>query len=408
MFISVLILLIVPFVRTSAYGDSRPDIQIIQAVADLGEVDLYLDKSYAGRLKFGGVGPFISVPAGSIKLTVLPAKAQFESQPLFVDSFEAKADQQIGVVLMGTKAKVQTAVYVIDRSPLPLGMSRVNLVNAMPATPTGNLMLRSGTSVDTFIVYDFGFGNNAVREFPATSYNYIGGGSDAQQGLARLFSGTVHTVVLATGADGKTEIIETKTAANLDGPAGFVRFVNAIPDGNAFNVKLDNKIVGGLFAKNASVYMALKPGKHPLAMINNATKKTELQATIDVQADVWQTAVIAGKKTAARLMILNDDVTPLAEGEIRLAVLNAADAPVTIKIDDQAASDALGAGQLSANQTLKAATHQLTIAASDNSFTLPLQFGAFAKSPFNLRTLIVMNGDTIMLQGCSPVADKPG
>lgn len=107
-----------------------------------------------------------------------------------------------------------------------------------------------------------------------------------------------------------------------------VRVVHASPDAPPVDIWVDGaKVLERLPYREYSEYLALPAGRHQVQVAVSGTMNIVLQATSDLAGGTDYTAMavgFAGKSPALELMLLTDDNTEPANGNMRVRVIHAA------------------------------------------------------------------------------------
>ncbi|HLY27901.1 MAG TPA: DUF4397 domain-containing protein, partial [Aggregatilineales bacterium] len=110
---------------------------------------------------------------------------------------------------------------------------------------------------------------------------------------------------------------------------GRLRFVHAVPGAPAVDVAIDNQsaVLSLDYATNTR-YLNLAPGNHAIAVMATGTTSAVFKGQVTLAAGQSQTAVLQGTANALELGLYDDDLGPLAPGNIRFTAIHAIkDAP---------------------------------------------------------------------------------
>jgi hypothetical protein len=104
-----------------------------------------------------------------------------------------------------------------------------------------------------------------------------------------------------------------------------VRVLHASPDAPNVDVYVDGtRVLEDLPFREHSEYLALPPGAHSIEVRPTGTSTTVLQAAPTLAANTDYTAIALGRVASIELMLLTDDNTAPADGQIRLRAIHGA------------------------------------------------------------------------------------
>jgi hypothetical protein len=386
-----------------AYGDSVAEVRVVHVVSGTGLVDVYLNDSYAGQLDFARASQFISAPEGTVTLRLFAPGSDPSGTPAFTGEFTVRNEQLINVVLSGTNESIALNTYPVDRAPLEFGMSRVNVIHAIPNQPalTVNAVPASGDPIT--LASDLAYGANAQLEIPVGLYNFDLVTVPSTQTL-RVHAGASYSVILVPTAD-VAQPVNALIFANstvLDAPAGYVRFVNLSVSPLA--LAINGALAADLPSQITTVYIALEAGSYELALYRAEEYGTDAEplvtGTVDVVDGVWQTSVIDGQPEASSVVFFEDDMTMPPDGQTRLTIINVHTDPVQFVLDDVVVLEALQPANADAVYLTTEPHHIDTTVLGESVFAVG-DFYALPDSSFNLRTLVVGVNGAVMLLACA-------
>ncbi|HBY63498.1 MAG TPA: hypothetical protein DEH78_27045 [Solibacterales bacterium] len=111
--------------------------------------------------------------------------------------------------------------------------------------------------------------------------------------------------------------------------SGRVRVFHASPDAPNVDVLVDGvRVLQDLPFREYSEYLMVPAGRREIRVNVTGTNTTVLQAAPEVMANTWYTAIAVGyaggRQPGLDIMWLTDDLTPPAEGQIRIRAIHAA------------------------------------------------------------------------------------
>lgn len=409
LFIVLLIAFAIPLTthqtRTVRADDLPADIRVLHALTGVAEADFYLNDIFAGTLAYGNAADYILVPPGDITLRAYAPGTDPSGTPLFETTFQAASDEHETITVMGSADAMSFGAFATDRSPLPFGQSRINLVHAVQG---GDAIAIDATATDESIIKlsdSLAFGASAINDVPAGTYllNAAGALSNA---VVTLHAGTTYTVVIVGNADGSSpiELRVFSAATTLDGPAGYIRSVHAIPDGPAVHLYLNDTLVAShLDYGESTTYIAVAPGTYEAAFYAAGTGPGNgtpiISNTLEVEDTVSLTNVAAGNIDAPLPTLYVDTRTAPAEDQAgRLWVCNTTANPIELQMDGVIAIPDIVAYELSEGIDLSEGVHSLAILSAGAVHDTLEDISVHPNTAVNLRTLVVTSGETIVLR----------
>src|SRR5258707_11324892 len=110
---------------------------------------------------------------------------------------------------------------------------------------------------------------------------------------------------------------------------GRLRFVHAVPGAPAVDVTIDNQpsVLALDYASNTR-YLNLVPGNHAISVMATGTTSAVYKGQVTLAAGQSETAVLQGTANALEMGQYEDDLGPVAQGNIRFTAIHAIkDAP---------------------------------------------------------------------------------
>jgi hypothetical protein len=242
--------------RGIAAGVAR--IRIVQAVADVPSIDLYIDgRKWISRLAYKDFSDFITLAAAQHEFVIRTGGSKADSAPLITRQIDLAQDTWVNVVLLGLAAgQDATALDVVslvgDRSATK-GKGRVEFINAIPDTAL------DGLNNDQVLFSNVAYGKEVARaELGQSIYNFKFTPTGATDPVTvtlndfAVVADVIYTNVLVRTGD-NIEVI-TMTVGEL-----FARVIHASPDAPAVDVYLNGeKMVSNLAFKGVSGLLTLR------------------------------------------------------------------------------------------------------------------------------------------------------
>jgi hypothetical protein len=304
----------------------------------------------------------------------------------------------------GSSSAISLAVYNVNRSPLAMGQSRVNLIHALGGLDAGEISIQAadGTVVSSETLE---YGKNAAHELTAGTYTIRLG--DVLEKTLDFNAGTAYSVLILGAADGSNagDVRVFSGGTMLGDPAGYIRIVHTLPDAPAVDIYLnDTLIVPGLEFGAATAYIALPSGTYTAALYpaDAAPAGTTPLAQVPVQVaeGIWVTELIGGETAAPAFTPLTDDLSAVPEGQSRLTVYNIESESVDVALNSEVVIDDLVSGAQSTPLLVPTQPQTLSITAGDAE-PVELDYTVSPNTAFNLRTVILAGGKPIVLSACS-------
>jgi hypothetical protein len=182
-----------------------------------------------------------------------------------------------------------------------------------------------------------------------------------------------------------------------------VRFLNAVPDQSSVNVLLDGTVVStSLGYASPGSYMVTKSGSRHLQVEPSTGSTIFLDQMLNLGNGVNTTVILANRSTNSSAIVLADNNTAPATGNIKLRIVNASPSlgggPVDVYIVTPGTNlntvsptvTSLGFGSASDYQSLTAGSYEIFFTPHQSTFAF-LDTGALSFSSGQNRTVAVVD-----------------
>jgi hypothetical protein len=123
-------------------------VRVAHASPDAPSVDVYVAGNRAlSNVPFEAVSDYLSVPAGTYPVKVLPAGAPATEKGVIEANVTVEAGKAYTVAATGRVAQIAPVVLTDDLSTPPAGKARVRLVHASPDAPAVDVAVKGGPVV---------------------------------------------------------------------------------------------------------------------------------------------------------------------------------------------------------------------------------------------------------------------
>lgn len=358
-------------------------VRFLHAVPGAPEVDIYFDGAPVARgVAFGSATPHISVPGGEHQVALRQAGTGADSPVLIEVPVPLVADLAFTVVVQGTPAAIEAALYEDILDELEPGMARLTAINAIADAPALDMLTREGGPLLQGVNYGAQFGtinyNTGVQDLVMVP---AGGAVDSAVvtlGAVSLQSGTLYTFVALGTLEDTVPAAGLVLATPVNGSANAVRVrvAHGSPDAPAVDVYADDVLIAPALALGEMTgHMPLPAGDYTLALRPAGTPVADTAVvTADVTLDPATPAVTVaalGMLGDESLMLASftDEVEGVASDMARLSVINAAEgsrATVNVVDADQTAlAGDLPVGQQSTETDIAIGEYMLTVRLPD-------------------------------------------
>ncbi len=191
------------------------------------------------------------------------------------------------------------------------------------------------------------------------------------------------------------------TAGCGDNGHAQVRVVHASPDAPNVDVLVDGKtVLTNVAYEAASNYLTISAGSRKIEVRATGTSQDVINATVNLSRNKYYTVLAVDKLASISPLLLTDDNTPPASGQITLRLVHASPTagPVDIYVEAPG-TDITGISPALTNVPFKAASDYLAVAAGSyevyvtptGSKTVALDSGSVALSAGQIRTAVALD-----------------
>ena len=308
------------------------------AVPDLGAVDIYVDGARTlSNVSFFTVSDYLTLPAGSYKVQVIPAGENINNPSLFAinASYTLVADRDYSLVARGRVANHSLGGSQIhDENNVPaLGKVRVRAAHFSPNAPTVDIFVNGERVIENLAFRR----TSSYLEVPAGTYTLgvaPAGGSPIYSVEVTLEANTVYTA-WANGLLGATGATAFKLTPSVD--ASFetarVRAVHAIPDiaGSPVDVYVNGGKIVTFDFFTATPYLPLYAGAYDVRVVlagGNPATEAVIQANVTVEGGKDYSIIARGTGGTFGASVLVDINSRPIAGQARVRVAHfSPDAP---------------------------------------------------------------------------------
>lgn len=324
---------------TPAPAASLAAVRVLHASADAPPVDVLVD----GQVALAGVpyktgSGFLDVPGGERRLQVVAAgttTSVIDVRPTLA------GDQAYTVIAVGRLAQIEPLLLQDDRTPPAPGELRLRVVHGHPlagqvdlyvTAPGADLALAAPTLAGLSFKDASGFldvpaGRYQARLTPAGARDVV-----YDSGPLDLPAGALLTLVAAESGGGASPVTLLGLTGDAAAPSlelpnvsARVRAVHASPDAPAVDVLVDGGVaLQGVRFGQASGYLEVRSGARRLQVNPANTTMSVIDATLPLQAGADYTVIAADRVARIAPLVLRDDLTPPAAGQVRLRLVHGA------------------------------------------------------------------------------------
>lgn len=308
-------------------------VRFLHAVPGAPDVDVYFDGALiAPGLSYGTATPHINVPGGDRQVALRQAGTD---TVLIEVPVPLVADLAFTVVIQGTPAAIEAALYEDILDELEPGMARLTAINAVGDAPPLDMLTAAGGPLLQGVSYGAQFGTVNIST-GSQSLVMVPAGGAVESAVVRigdvpLQSGTLYTFVALGTLDGTVpaSALVLATPVNSGADAVRVRVAHGSPDAPAVDVYAnDVLIVPSLALGQMTGHMAFPAGDYTLALRPAGSPAAEAPAaSADVTLDPGVPAVTVAAQGnlgdgSLALAVYPDAVADMTPDKARVAVIN--------------------------------------------------------------------------------------
>jgi len=191
------------------------------------------------------------------------------------------------------------------------------------------------------------------------------------------------------------------TAGCGDNGHAQLRVVHASPDAPNVDVLVDGKaVLTNVAYETASNYLTVSAGSRKIEVRATGTSQDVINARVSLSRNKYYTVLAVDKVASISPLVLTDDNTPPASGQIKLRLVHASPTagPVDIYVEAPG-TDLTGISPTLTNVPFKAASDYLAVAAGSyevyitptGTKTVALDSGSLALSAGQIRTAVALD-----------------
>ena len=349
-----------------AVAQDTAQVRVLHGVGDAPAVDVYAGRDkIVDALEFGQITDYLTVPAKSYRIRVLPAGAPLkDSDPVIDATLTFDGGTMTTVAATGSLAELVPQVIVDD--PAPSVENAQARVAHLALAPAVDIAIKGGDVVIADLAYP---DTSGYLDVPPGSYTFevrAAGTEDVvtEVGPLDLAAGTSSTAFAVGDLAAGTFAVVPAVDASIPTSAQ-IRVLHGSPDAPAIDVVVNGaRIFGNLPFGSNSPYLTVPVGMNNIRIVAAGSPEDAavLEADLDLEGDSRTTIVASNALEMIEANVFQDKTNTKAKrAQLRIAHLSA-DAPaVDIAADGSKPKDAL----------LKGVAYQ------DASGYLPLKAGEY-------------------------------
>jgi uncharacterized protein YraI len=334
-FLLIALVLALAVVPALAQGDEAL-VRFVHAIPGASAIDVYTDGQLTlANLAFGSASSYIQAEAGSHHLVVTQ-----NGTPNALWEQDIELGGGTATTLVASSAAVaQFQSFQDDLNPLPLGKTRFTAIHAISSEESVDVVLADGRPVIPGLEYNQPYG---TLDLPALSYELavVPAGGALGDALIpaqdfNLNSGTSYLAIV-DGTTDAPEVLLLSAPTSPEVGGGYVRIAHTVPGAAAVDVYLNNTLVAPALAfGTATDYIALPAGSYTLAARGVGSEDDIVDGTLDVSADGYLTALLAGSDESPTVQVFEDSLSAVSADTSVFALMNTSEsATVSASLDD--------------------------------------------------------------------------
>ena len=336
-------LLLVP---AMAVAQDAAKVRVLHGVGDAPAVDVYAGRDkIVSDLEFGQITDYLTVPAGTYRIRVLPAGTPLKGSTAVVDAkLTFEAGTMTTVAATGSLAELVPQVVADDPAP-SLENAQIRVAH-LALAPAVDIAVKDGDVVIADLAYP---DNSGYLDVPPGSYTFeirAAGTEDVvmEVGPVDLAAGTSSTAFAVGDFEAATFMVVPALDASIPTTAQ-LRVLHGSPDAPPVDVVVDGvRVFGNIPFGANSPYLTVPVGVTNIRIVpaGAAEDAAVLEADLDLAGDSRTTVVASNTLDMIEANVFEDQtgVKP-KRAQLRVAHLSA-DAPaVDIAADDSKPKDAL-------------------------------------------------------------------
>jgi predicted small lipoprotein YifL len=321
----------------SAVTDTNPLtralLRIVDASPDLPAVNVYLNGTSLGRGFTPGtylVNP-LAFSAGSYLLRVVRAGENPDvATPFLAQPIELGEGQNLVVVLTGTADALQIVTTQENLNPLPDQTARLSVMHAVLR---GQVFDVQEANLNLMRQVDFGMTAGPIEVQAGDHALDLVSGPDQLASLDLYLSERyAYTVVLFKDASGSYQTLNFRDRVSDESR---IRVIHASPDMPAVNVLLDGAVMGENLAYHEATDWATYPSMpHQLRVVpaGDSSARAIMEKQVTLIPNKAVDIVLLDTVERLRVVPVEEDLSPTAEGSARLIFVQAATGSIQVSI----------------------------------------------------------------------------
>lgn len=360
--ILALLFLISALMLTACGGGSSfnnthaPQLRVLHLSPDAPFVDVEIDGAAALEdVAYRQGSGFLAQSQGPLTLKVLAANT---TTAVIDATLDLVTDTRYTVMAINQLSQIEPLVIEDDNVPPATGFSGLRVVHAAASVGLVDLYVTNpGANLNNQapLLEDVPF--RAVSdeiEVPAGDYRVRLTPANSQQtvydsGLISLTSGVRYIAAASENPLGASPValtiltdLESTPVVAVDDARARVRVVHASADAPAVNVAVDGSdVLQNVSFANGSGYLALEAGTYNIDVSASGNSQSVINADLDFMAREDYTVAAVNTLSAIEALILEDDNTPPASGNVKVRLVHAAQSAGLVDVYITAPSDSI-------------------------------------------------------------------
>jgi hypothetical protein len=295
--------------------------RLIHVAAAAPRLDIFVNDALAvADLAYGESSAYFSLPMGAagLKATIAGTNAQLLLETL---SFES----DFNTVLLWSAGDARLTVFPEDLSPLDIGMSRLQIVNALDDDSTIDIGPNDDDRLSGVGIAPQASLGPIELEADHIAFSLLPP-SDRSEAARKEYGmdlpAGASNILVIHGRPDDPQLLHAVAAVEANDRSGRVRFIHAVPGAAPVDLKIDDHmIVPSLAFGVPTEHIVLPGGKHELSISLGGTVVSSMN--LSVTAGQLQTVVLMGTPAALKVQQYQDSTRDLSESTAVVSLINA-------------------------------------------------------------------------------------
>lgn len=336
---AIFLCVLIPAPAFAQEDEDASRIRFAHFVTDVPEIDVYLDEELmVDALEFGDMSSWLDTEPGSYTVSLTLAGESLEDAVLQV-VVDVAQGEALSITVIGSAAEgtLETQVLVDDLSEVVEGEARIIFYHAIADAPAVNVLLNG----DIFF-QGVSFAGDETSSTGIVSADIVANtvmlqindNSDPDKvlldlGEVELLAGNSYFIAaVGTLADADYVIFEEAVGIEILSDAGHVRFAHLATGTPQLDFYIDDGLLStlNLAFTELTEFAALAPGEYTISARAAGSDQDVVEpVTLTLEPGAWFTIAIIGARAnnLLSLELLEEDFSPVPDGEIRMSVFHA-------------------------------------------------------------------------------------